>query len=110
MTFLSRASYQACCAFCTASTGYVTAIDRYGDVLNATGGWAEVEVKNKFSVGDQIQVIHPSGNHVIELKEMQKMDGEPVQVAPGSPLHVRIPLPEQYNGALLARLIPAEEA
>ena len=30
--------------------------------------------------------------------------------APGSPLHVRIPLPEQYNGALLARLIPAEVA
>jgi putative protease len=81
-----------------------------GDVLNAAGGWAEVEVKNKFSVGDRIQVIHPSGNHVIELKEMQKMDGEPVSVAPGSPLHVRIPLPEQYAGALLARLIPAEAA
>jgi putative protease len=41
---------------------------------------------------------------------MQKMDGETIGVAPGSPLHVRIPLPEQYNGALLARLIPAEVA
>jgi U32 family peptidase len=81
-----------------------------GDVLNAAGGWAEVEVKNKFSVGDQIQVIHPSGNHVITLEQIQKMDGEPVSVAPGSPLHVRIPLPEQYAGALLARLIPAEAA
>ena len=81
-----------------------------GDVLAAADGWAEVEVKNKFSVGDQIQVIHPSGNHVIELKEMRKLDGEPVSVAPGSPLHVRIPLPEQYAGALLARLIPAEAA
>ena len=79
-----------------------------GDVLNTADGWAEVEVKNKFSVGDKIQVIHPSGNHVIELKTMQKMDGEPVAVAPGSPLHVRIPLEERYQGALLARLIPAE--
>ena len=79
-------------------------------MLAAANGWAEVEVKNKFSVGDKIQVIHPSGNHVIELKEMRKLDGEPVSVAPGSPLHVRIPLPEQYAGALLARLIPAETA
>jgi U32 family peptidase len=81
-----------------------------GDVLNAQGGWAEVEVKNKFSVGDRIQVIHPSGNHVITLEQMQKLDGEAVTVAPGSPLHVRIPLSEQYSGALLARLIPAEAA
>ena len=29
-----------------------------GDVLAAANSWAEVEVKNKFSVGDKIQVIH----------------------------------------------------
>jgi U32 family peptidase len=79
-----------------------------GDVLDAAGGWAEVVVKNKFSVGDQIQVIHPSGNHVLRLERMEKLDGEAITVAPGSPLHVRIPLEDRYRGALLARLIPAE--
>ncbi|MFM2263483.1 MAG: hypothetical protein RI959_2159, partial [Pseudomonadota bacterium] len=81
-----------------------------GDVLSTADGWAEVEVKNKFSVGDQIQVIHPSGNHVITLEHMQKLDGEVVTVAPGSPLKVRIPLDDSYKGALLARLIPSEAA
>ena len=81
-----------------------------GDVHAIQDGWAEVEVKNKFSVGDQLQVIHPSGNQIITLEQMQKLDGEAVTVAPGSPLKVRIPLPEQYQGALLARILPVAGA
>ena len=81
-----------------------------GDVHAIQDGWAEVEVKNKFSVGDQLQVIHPSGNQIITLEQMQKLDGEAVTVAPGSPLKVRIPLPEQYQGALLARHLPVAGA
>jgi putative protease len=64
-------------------------------------------VKNKFLVGDQIEVIHPSGNHTVTLEHMRNLDGEPIAVAPGSPLQVRIPLEARYSGALLARLIPA---
>jgi len=70
-------------------------------------GWAEVEVKNKFLVGDQIEVIHPSGNHTVTLEQMRNLDGESINVAPGSPLQVRIPLEDRYAGALLARLLPA---
>ena len=81
-----------------------------GDVHAIQDGWAEVEVKNKFSVGDQLQVIHPSGNQIITLEQMQKLDGEAVTVAPGSPLKVRIPLPDQYQGALLARILPVAGA
>jgi putative protease len=69
-------------------------------------GWAEVDVKNKFLVGDQIEVIHPTGNHVLTLEHMQNTNGEPIAAAPGSPLTVRIPLSAQYEGALLARLMP----
>jgi putative protease len=47
---------------------------------------------------------------VITLEHMQKLDGEVVTVAPGSPLKVRIPLDDSYKGALLARLIPSEAA
>jgi putative protease len=78
-----------------------------GEVRSVTDGWAEVEVKNKFLVGDQIEVIHPSGNHTITLEQMRNLDGDAISVAPGSPLQVRIPLEARYAGALLARLMPA---
>ncbi len=79
-----------------------------GEVVAGGGdGWSVVEVKNKFQVGDQIEIIHPKGNHTVTLEHMRNPDGEPITVAPGSPLQVRIPLEERYSGALLARLIPA---
>ena len=78
-----------------------------GEVRGVSDGWAEVEVKNKFLVGDQIEVIHPSGNHIVTLKQMRNLEGEAITVAPGSPLQVRIPLEARYAGALLARRMPA---
>jgi putative protease len=78
-----------------------------GEVRTVTDGWAEVEVKNKFLVGDQIEVIHPSGNHIVTLEQMRNLGGEAISVAPGSPLQVRIPLEDRFAGALLARLMPA---
>ncbi|MDO9610832.1 MAG: tRNA 5-hydroxyuridine modification protein YegQ [Serpentinimonas sp.] len=70
-------------------------------------GWAEVETKNRFAVGDQIEVIHPSGNRILTLEAMQGLDGTPLQVAPGNPLHVFVPLGLGLpaEGALLARLL-----
>ncbi len=77
-----------------------------GEVRAMHDGWAEVEVKNKFQVGDQIEVIHPSGNHIVTLAQMRNLEGKSIAVAPGSPLQVRIPLEARYQGALLARLMP----
>ena len=68
-------------------------------------GWAEVDVKNRFAVGDQIEVIHPSGNQIVTLSRMQTMDGTDVEVAPGSGHRVRIELDARYEHALLARLL-----
>ena len=53
-----------------------------------------------------MEVIHPSGNHIVTLEQMRNLDGEAISVAPGSPLQARIPLEERYAGALLARLLP----
>ena len=78
-----------------------------GEVRSIADGWAEVEVKNKFLVGDQIEIIHPSGNHVFTLEQMRSLAGDTIVVAPGSPLQVRIPLDARFAGALLARLMPA---
>ena len=74
-----------------------------GEVKGIDAGWAEVVVKNRFDVGDRLEVIHPSGNIEIVLDAMRNLDGEPITAAPGSPLHVRVPLAERYAGALLAR-------
>jgi len=68
-------------------------------------GWAEVETKNKFSVGDRLEVIHPQGNHTITLGQMHDAEGQAITVASGSPLRVWVPLPAPCDGALITRLI-----
>ena len=80
-----------------------------GDVIgwDAARGLAEIEVKNRFSVGDRIEVIHPSGNIEIELGMMRNAAGETVRVAPGNGHRVWIPLPRELPGALLARFVQA---
>ncbi|WP_298011563.1 tRNA 5-hydroxyuridine modification protein YegQ [uncultured Aquabacterium sp.] len=75
-----------------------------------TDGWAEVEVKNRFDVGDTLEIIHPKGNLQFRLDAMRNMDGDPITAAPGSPLHVRIPLDARYAGALVAKLLVPQNA
>jgi len=67
-------------------------------------GMAEIDVKNKFQIGDKLEIIAPSGNHQILLEHIETLKGEPMDVAPGSGHHVRIPLPRaNYEKALIAR-------
>ena len=75
------------------------------EVKSATDGWAEVETKNRFAVGDTLEIIHPSGNRLVQLTQMRGLEGEELQVAAGSPLRVRIPLDGPAEGALIARLL-----
>ena len=78
-----------------------------GDVIawNAERGLGEIEVKNRFAVGDRIEVIHPTGNFELTLARMEKADGSPINVAPGNGHRVWIPLPAELPGALLARFV-----
>ena len=76
-----------------------------GDVLSVDDGWAQVQVKNRFSVGDRIEVIHPSGNVIFPLEKMHSLEGESISVAPGSGHVVRIPLDAKFDKALLARML-----
>ena len=71
-------------------------------------GWVEVETKNRFAVGDTLEIIHPQGNRQLRLERMLSLEGEPLAVAAGSPLRVRIPLPGPVEGALLARILEAD--
>lgn len=76
-----------------------------GDVIAIENGWATVEVKNRFSVGDTLEVVHPKGNHHITLKEMTNMQNQPLSVASGSGHQVKIPFKAEWEHALLARLL-----
>ncbi|OAM26627.1 MULTISPECIES: tRNA 5-hydroxyuridine modification protein YegQ [Eikenella] len=76
--------------------GHVTAID--------AEGWATVEVKNRFAVGDTLEIIHPQGNQTIVLQAMKRW-GEAAEVAPGNGIQVQIPDMAGKDKALIARIL-----
>ena len=76
-----------------------------GDILDCENGMAMIEVKNRFQVGDRLEVIHPSGNRIIDLTEMRSVEGESLTTAPGSGHRVRIPLPGELARGMLARFV-----
>jgi putative protease len=78
-------------------------------------GLAEIDVKNKFAIGDRLEIIAPDGNHDLTLERMESLKGEAMTVAPGSGHQVRIPLPasaagQNYEKALIARYTHSTQA
>lgn len=82
-----------------------------GEVLgfDLARGRLEVEVKNRFEVGDGMELMLPGGNHRFVLEHIENLRGEAQSAAPGSGHRVRIPVPkvsitpEQLEFALLMR-------
>ncbi|WP_370454902.1 tRNA 5-hydroxyuridine modification protein YegQ [Paucibacter sp. KBW04] len=68
-------------------------------------GWADIEVKNRFEVGDRLEIIHPSGNVIVEVKQLRGKLGEPVSEAAGNGVVISMPLERRFEGALMARLL-----
>ncbi|WP_438336238.1 prephenate-dependent tRNA uridine(34) hydroxylase TrhP [Providencia hangzhouensis] len=68
-------------------------------------GMAEVDVKNKFSVGDSLEMMTPAGNIVFTLDSLANRKGEAIDVAPGNGHVVYLPIPEDVdvNFGLLIR-------
>ncbi len=52
-----------------------------------------IDVKNRFQVGDILELMTPQGNHFFKLDYLQSERGEQRQDAPGSGHVVQIPLP-----------------
>lgn len=79
-----------------------------GDIVgyDAKQGLADVAVKNRFAIGDRLQIIQPSGNHELVVEAMYDKEGQPVQEAPGSGICVRLPLPAgDFQNAMVARCL-----
>ena len=64
-----------------------------GEVTGVDGGWAEIEVKNRFALGDELQLLSPRGNRRFRLERMESLECEPLESAPGAGWRVRIPIP-----------------
>ncbi len=75
--------------------------DRQQFVGELTGGrvegLAEVQVKNRFAVGDHLELMTPGGNFHFDLSELRDRKGQPIQVAPGDGHTVYLPVPEQAD-------------
>ncbi|KPK09889.1 MAG: protease [Acidithiobacillales bacterium SG8_45] len=70
-------------------------------------GLAEVEVKNKFAVGDKLELVLPQGNRDFVLSDMEDLKGEKMREVPGGGYRVRIPVTaDDYSMGLLARYLP----
>ncbi len=76
-----------------------------GAAPGLSGEWLQVETKNRFAVGDTLEVVHPSGNTTFQLNDLRNTQGQPVDAAQGSPVRVWVPLPARYAGAMLARVL-----
>ncbi len=74
-------------------------------------GLAEVTVKNKFLVGDSLELMTPDGNVTFELEALENRKGEAMEYAPGSGHIVYLAVPEdiKLDHALLMRNFRNEE-
>jgi putative protease len=82
-----------------------------GDAVafDAARGLMQVNARNKFSVGDALEIIHPSGNFDVQVKHMENLEGQPVQAALGSGHTVWMDLPAAAVGAFVARYLQDAE-
>lgn len=61
------------------------------------GAMAEVEVKNKFVLGDSLELMTPKGNVIFTLEAMENRKGEATDDAKGNGHFVYIPVPEELD-------------
>ncbi|WP_145495378.1 tRNA 5-hydroxyuridine modification protein YegQ [Yersinia bercovieri] len=60
-------------------------------------GLAEVVVKNKFSVGDSVELMTPNGNIQFTLESMQDKKGQAADIAPGNGHIMYLPIPADID-------------
>ncbi len=74
-----------------------------GDVMSAQDGWLTIAVKNRFGVGDRLEIIHPQGNVELQLDALLDKSGKPLPVASGSGHTVKIPCNQDLTGGMVSR-------
>jgi putative protease len=64
-----------------------------GEITAVQGQWAEVNIKNKLAVGDNVTFMLPDGNVIEPIAQMQTLEGAEMTEALGGGYQVRIKLP-----------------
>jgi len=79
--------------------------------FDAASGEATVEVKNRFAVGDSVELIAPNGNRTFKVESLiDDRTGAPTDCAPGSGHRVRLKLPSDPGAyGLLAVNLASEQ-
>lgn len=67
------------------------------EVVDVSGSDIVVDVKNRFAVGDTVQLMTPQGNKRFTLNTLLDKNGKAADVAPGSGHRMRIPLDAQLD-------------
>jgi putative protease len=62
------------------------------EVVDWDGQFATVDVKNRFALGETLELMTPMGNHRFALESLLNKHGKAIDVAPGSGHRVKIPL------------------
>lgn len=62
-----------------------------GEVIDANDRWLTVDVKNRFSRGDNLMLMTPTGNQHFTLAALENTQGAAIDVAPGNGHIVRVP-------------------
>ncbi|MGL5774768.1 MAG: U32 family peptidase C-terminal domain-containing protein, partial [Aeromonas veronii] len=78
-----------------------------GEITGRKGDMVEVEVKNKFLVGNNLELMTPQGNVRFNLEQMENRKGELIDTAPGNGHVVYVPVPKDLDvnyGILLRNL------
>ncbi|MGE7993525.1 tRNA 5-hydroxyuridine modification protein YegQ [Pseudomonas sp. NPDC089554] len=60
-------------------------------------GLAEVKVKNRFAIGDHLELMTPRGNYHFDLNRLCDRQLHDIEVAPGDGHTAYLPIPEQVN-------------
>ncbi|GLP96739.1 tRNA 5-hydroxyuridine modification protein YegQ [Paraferrimonas sedimenticola] len=60
-------------------------------------GWAKIIVKNKFSLGDSVELMTPQGNEMLTVEQLVNQKGEAVEAGLGSGHTVYMPLSEELD-------------
>ncbi|MCU4581542.1 tRNA 5-hydroxyuridine modification protein YegQ [Acinetobacter gyllenbergii] len=79
-----------------------------GEVIARHGDHIRIEVKNRFVVGDSLELMTPKGNIHFKLEQMRDLKGNAIENAKGSGHIVEIPLSAEIDieYALLIRNLP----
>ena len=83
-----------------------------GEVLEHQGDYIKIDVKNRFVVGDSLELMTTSGNITFTLTEIKDKKGNLIEDAKGSGHIVEIPVPADVDMsfALLIRNLPNSTA